>query len=358
MPDIKETLETEERHLEQKWYHIIPGIALCLLLTLPAWFLGNLIPIVGGPVFAIVIGIVVTMLFPRLTGFRFKKGLTFDNGVKYTSRKLLQYSIILLGFEMNFYSVIKVGSQSLFVMLFTLTAAFLIAFFVGKALKVSGNTATLIGVGTSICGGSAIAATAPVIRAKDEDVSQAISTIFLFNIIAVLLFPLLGRLMHMTNTSFGMWAGTAINDTSSVVAAGTAWSNIVGSNVALQFATIVKLTRTLMIVPITLVLAFYTARRKEHSGGNDFSFVKVFPWFVIFFIVAALINTFAGLPAWVSVDLGEVSKFVITMAMAAIGLNTNLKKLVSNGLRPILLGISCWAAVAVVSLIVQRLMGV
>ncbi|MDR0286588.1 MAG: YeiH family protein [Clostridiales bacterium] len=358
MAQQNETLRETEIHLEQKWYHIIPGILLCLLISIPAWILGKILPIVGGPVFAIIIGIIITLLFPKLTAYKFKKGFTFENGVKYTSKKLLQYSIILLGFEMNFYSIVKVGGQSLFVMLFTLTAAFLTAFLMGKALKLPGNTTTLIGVGTSICGGSAIAATAPVIRANDEDVSQAISTIFLFNIIAVFIFPVLGRAMHMGDIGFGMWAGTAINDTSSVVAAGTSWSNAAGNNVALQFATIVKLTRTLMIVPITLVLAIYTAHKRERTGGNDFNFVKVFPWFVIFFLAAALINTFTGIPQWVSSDLTEIGKFVIIMAMCAIGLNTNLKKLISNGIKPILLGVSCWFVVAVVSVIVQKLMGI
>jgi len=343
---------------EQKWRSIAPGISLCLILAAPSWYLGKVLPIIGGPVFAILIGIVITAFFPRLTTRQFGKGPALEGGVKYTSKKLLQYSIVLLGFEMNFYSVIRVGGQSLLVMLFTLTAAFLTAFFVGRALKLPGNTSTLIGVGTSICGGSAIAAAAPVIRAKDEDVSQAISTIFLFNIIAVFIFPALGRAMHMSDMDFGMWAGTAINDTSSVVAAGTSWSSAAGNNAALQFATIVKLTRTLMIVPVTLALAIYTARKRENTGGNDFRFAKVFPWFVLFFVAAALINTFAGIPAWVSSDLTEVGKFAIIMAMAAIGLNTNVKKLAANGVRPILLGVSCWFAVAAVSLIVQRMIGI
>ncbi|MCL2771837.1 MAG: YeiH family protein [Oscillospiraceae bacterium] len=345
-----------------KWYHIIPGIMLCFVLAVPSWLLGKTFPIIGGPVFAIVIGILISLFFPKLTVYKFKKTLTFEHGVKYTSKKLLQYSIVLLGFEMNLYNVINVGGQSLLVMLFTLSAAFLTAFFVGKALKLPGDATTLIGVGTSICGGSAIAATAPIIRAKDEDVSQAISTIFLFNIIAVFIFPILGRLMHMSDIGFGMWAGTAVNDTSSVVAAGTSWSNAVGNNTALQFATIVKLTRTLMIVPVTLALAVYTTRKRdrkiEQDGGGNFSFVKVFPWFVIFFVIAAVLNTFAGIPAQWSSVLTEIGKFVIIMAMGAIGLNTNLKKLVSNGIKPILLGLSCWFAVAAVSLIVQNVMGI
>jgi len=327
---------------------LIPGIILCILVAAPAWILGKTFPIIGAPVFGILLGMALTKMSPK-----------FEHGIKYTSKKILQYSIILLGFEMNLFNVLKVGSQSLYVMLFTLSAAFLTAYFVGKAMKLEGKMTTLIGVGTSICGGSAIAATAPVIQAKDEDVAHAISTIFLFNIIAVFIFPALGHLLSMSDTGFGMWAGTAINDTSSVVAAATSWSSAAGNNTALAFATIVKLTRTLLIVPITLVLAFYTTKKsKAEENGSAFNFSKIFPWFVLWFVAASVINTFAGIPAQVSHSLVETGKFMITMAMVAIGLNTNIIKLVKNGSKPILLGLCCWFAVAATSIGVQTFMNI
>lgn len=344
-----------------------PGILLCLLVAAAAWILGNDFPIVGGPAFGILIGMTITLISPGLISRELfckskspvEQGIKFEEGIKYTSKKLLQYSIILLGFEMNLFNVIKVGRQSLFVMLFTLSAAFLTAYFAGKALALRGKLVTLIGVGTSICGGSAIAATAPVIQAEDEDVVQAISTIFLFNLAAVFIFPALGHLFGMSDTGFGMWAGTAINDTSSVVAAGAAWSTVAGNNTALAFATIVKLTRTLMIVPITLVLAVYTARKSKKTAETaSFRFSKVFPWFVIGFIAAAVINTFTGLPADVSHRLAALGKFIIIMAMSAIGLNTHLKKLVTHGAKSILLGLCCWFAVAGVSLLVQSIINI
>ncbi len=329
----------------------IPGILLCLSIAIPAWILGKAFPIIGSPVFGILFGMIITMLLPKLTS----GGL--NNGIKYTSKKVLQFAVILLGFEMNLYRIIEVGGQSLFVMLFTLSAAFATAYLVSKALKITPNTTILIGVGTSICGGSAIAATAPVINAADEDVAHAISTIFLFNIVAVFIFPALGRLLGMTDLGFGMWAGTAINDTSSVVAAGSAWSTVAGNNTALAFATVVKLTRTLMIVPITLALAIYTTKKNQSTpDGSTFKFSKVFPWFVIGFLLAAVLNTALELPSNVSHSLVQMGKFLIVMAMSAIGLNTHLKKLISNGLSPIVLGLSCWLAVASVSIIVQRLM--
>ena len=195
-----------------------------------------------------------------------------------------------------------------------------------------------------------------MIDARDEEVAHAISTIFLFNILAVFLFPLAGHVLGLSDIGFGMWAGTAINDTSSVVAAGAAWSDQ-----ALSFATIVKLTRTLMIVPITLVLAVYTARKSGKESGSSkegrFRIAKVFPWFVIGFVAAAILNTFLGVPG-VSGTLAAAGKFMIVMAMAAIGLNTDLKKLIKNGLKPIVLGLCCWFAVAGVSLVVQHYLGI
>jgi len=327
----------------KKLKQFLPGILLCIIIATPAWFLGKSFTLIGAPVFGILFGMALAKISPK-----------FNNGIKFTSKKILQYSIILLGFEMNLFNVLKVGSQSLYIMLFTLSAAFLTAFFVGKALKLEGKMTTLIGVGTSICGGSAIAATAPVIQAKDEDVAHAISTIFLFNIIAVFIFPALGHMLKMTDTGFGMWAGTAVNDTSSVVAAATAWSTAAGNNTALAFATIVKLTRTLMIVPVTLVLAVYTAKKsKSESSTSTYKFSKIFPWFVLWFVLACIVNTFAGIPSQISHTLVEIGKFMITMAMVAIGLNTNIVKLVKNGLKPIFLGLCCWFAVAATSIAVQ-----
>ena len=333
----------------------LPGISICLLIALPAWYIGTLVPEIGGPTIAIVAGIVIATLYPKVL----KNKLQLENGVRFTGKKLLQYSIILLGFSISITSIAEYGSTSLIVMVFTLTAAFLTAYLVGRAFKLPSNTTTLIGVGTSICGGSAIAATAPVIKANDDDIARSISTIFLFNIIAVFIFPTLGGMLGLTDTGFGMWAGTAINDTSSVVAAGTSWSAMGGHDIlALHVATIVKLTRTLMIVPITLILAIYMARKSKQSGAGDFHFRKVFPWFVLLFIVAALINSYV-IPSdyhWVSDDLAFLGTFMIIMAMAAIGLSTSLKSLAASGVKPIVLGLCCWFVVAVVSLVVQGIL--
>ena len=321
--------------------YYLKGIFYTLALAVPAALLGERFPIIGGPVFGILLG----MLFSA-----HHRSAAIDDGIRFTGKKILQYSIILLGFEMNLFHVLEVGGQSVAVMLCTLSTAFLVAWGIGRALGLARDTTTLIGAGTAICGGSAIAAVAPVIGAKDKDIVFSISTIFLFNILAVFLFPFLGHALGLTDTGFGMWAGTAINDTSSVVAAGYSYSAEAGS-----YATIVKLTRALMIVPVCLIFAFVTARQK--AGSGSFALRRIFPWFILWFVAASVVNTTGLLPAALSHALGSAGKFAIVLAMAAIGLHTNLRELIQNGLRPIVLGLCCWFAVAVVSLIVQHTIG-
>ncbi|RMC93672.1 YeiH family putative sulfate export transporter [Clostridium autoethanogenum] len=323
----------------------VSGIILALIIAIPAWLLGNAFPIIGSPVLGILFGMILAF---------WKRPNCFNEGITYTAKKLLQYSIILMGFGMNLFNVFKVGKQTIFLMTFTLTAAFITAYIVGKLLKINGKTATLIGVGSSICGGSAIAATAPVINANEQEVAHSISTIFLFNAIAAFLFPFLGHLFGMSNQCFGLWAGTAVNDTSSVVAAGYSYSNAAGN-----LAVIVKLTRTLAIVPITLVLAFYTSKKEAKNKEGSYSLGKIFPWFVLGFVTASVITTFIPLPAVLTTFLSQVGKFIIVMAMVSVGLNTNIIKLVKNGLSPILLGFICWIVLALTSLGVQHfIMGI
>ncbi len=317
-----------------------PGISVVLLIAIPAWLIGQSVPVVGGPILGILFG----MMFAF-----WNRPAALNEGVQYTSKKVLQYAIILLGFEMNLFSVLRVGQQTLLLMVFTLTATFVCAFVVGRLLRTDANTTTLVGVGTAICGGSAIAATAPVIRANDEEVAHSISTIFLFNVIAAFLFPFLGHLLGMSDQTFGLWAGTAINDTSSVVAAGYSFSNAAG-----DLAVVVKLTRTLMIIPITIVLALVVSGRSTGAGErSSYSIIKIFPWFVLGFAAASVVNTFAPLPMGLGGTLAQVGKFMIVMAMVAIGLNTHLVKLAKSGIRPILLGLVCWIALALTSLAVQ-----
>ena len=323
------------------------GVILCLIISLPAYYLGKQFPLVGGPVFAILMGMIITCFLKDKS--KVQKGITF------TSKKILQYAVILLGFGMNLKDILKIGSSSLPIIISTITTSLIVAFVLCKLLKIPSKIATLIGVGSSICGGSAIAATAPVIEADDEEIAQAISVIFLFNILAALIFPTLGGLLGLSNDGFGLFAGSAVNDTSSVTATASAWDGIHGSN-TLDQATIVKLTRTLAIIPITLVLAFKRTHDNEKSNSKV-DLKKIFPYFILFFVLASIITTVFNLSNNITAPIKDLSKFFIIMAMAAIGLNTNIVKLIKSGGKPILLGFSCWAAITVVCLSMQALLG-
>ena len=323
------------------------GLALCFAIAVPAAYLGKLFPIIGAPVFAIILGLLMAGI-PRSD--------IFQGGITFTSKKILQYAIILLGFGMNLFEIFRVGSQSLLIIISTIGTALVVSYAVSRIMKIDHDIATLVVVGSSICGGSAIAAAAPVIKASDEDIAQSISVIFLFNVIAAFLFPTLGAILGFNDMGFGMWAGTAINDTSSVVAAGQTWASASGSDTALNYATIVKLTRTLAIIPICLGLAYLTSKRKATTSEVKIS--SIFPMFIIYFLGASIINTFAGSHFDFFQFLPAIGKFMIAMAMAAIGLNTNLVKLIKTGGKPILLGLICWFCIAVVSLAMQHLLNI
>ena len=238
-----------------------------------------------------------------------------------------------------------------------------VAFLLQKWLKLDSNIAILVGVGSSICGGSAIAATAPVIKAKDEEVAKSISVIFLFNILAALIFPTLGELLHLSNQGFALFAGTAVNDTSSVTATATAWDAVHGSN-TLDGATIVKLTRTLAIIPITLGLSIYKAYQDSKNGRANqttFQLKKAFPMFILYFLLASIVTTIVsglGIDTVIFDNLKTLSKFFIVMAMGAIGLNTNPIKLIKTGGQAIGLGATCWIAITCVTLWMQHLLGI
>lgn len=327
------------------------GVLICLLIAVPAWLLGRRFEVIGGPVFAILFGMVIALFW--------KDQGKAKSGVTYTSKKILQLAVVLLGFGMNLGSVLKVGGQSLPIIVSTIATSLIVSFALYKALHMDANISTLIGVGSSICGGSAIAATAPVIGADDEEIAQAISVIFLFNVIAALIFPTLGGVLGLSNEGFGLFAGTAVNDTSSVTAAATAWDGMHPGANTLDTAAIVKMTRTLAIIPITLVLALRRAKKAgENADGAKVDIKKIFPWFVLLFLLASIITTVLPIPAAVVGFLKNASKFFIVMAMTAIGLNTDLVKLVKTGGKPIFMGLCCWVSIAGVSLLVQHLLGI
>ena len=332
------------------------GIALCLAIAVPAWILGTFFPIVGGPVIAILLGMLIAIPL--------KNQGRMAPGIKFTSKKVLQWAVVLLGFGLDLTVVLKTGKQSLPIIVCTIAVSLLIAFVLHKALRIPSKISTLVGVGSSICGGSAIAATAPVIDADDEEVAQSISVMFFFNVLAAILFPILGNLIGFSTTSgeaFGIFAGTAVNDTSSVTAAAATWDSMWGLGTAtLDKAVTVKLTRTLAIIPITLVLAFLYTRKGQKSQGKGVSLKSIFPFFILYFIAASLLTTVAvhfGVDASVFSPIKTLSKFFIVLAMAAIGLNTDIVKLIKTGGAPLALGACCWVGITGTSLLIQHVMG-
>lgn len=339
------------------------GILTCFGIAVPAWLLGKAFPVIGGPVIAILIGMLLTLVWKD-------KGKAAP-GIQWTSKIVLQTAVVLLGFGMNLGVIFQTGKQSLPIIICTISTSLIVAWILHKALRMPGNTAVLVGVGSSICGGSAIAATAPVIGADDNEVAQSISVIFFFNVLAAIFFPMLGSAIGFdtgAGDAFGIFAGTAINDTSSVTAAASTWDSMwnLGSQ-TLDKAVTVKLTRTLAIIPITLVLAAFRAGKTAKDGSKTegkaegFSLKRAFPMFILYFVLASVITTIciqAGVDAGIFAPLKELSKFFIIMAMAAIGLNSNVIELIRTGAKPLLLGGCCWLGITAVSLVMQHVMGI
>lgn len=325
----------------------LPGIALSVLIAFVARFLESLLPIplIGASVIAMFIGMIIN-------GFR-KPGNVLLQGIKFTSKKILKFAIILLGASLNIATILTVGRNSLLVMIFTFATCFGLGYFSGKLLKLNWKMSNLISAGTGICGGSAIAAIAPVIDADDLDIAFAISATFIFDMAMIVLFPIMGRAIGLTDEMYGLWAGTAVNDTSSVVATGFAFSEAAG-----DYATMVKLTRTLAIIPTVVIFALINMRIKKKDALADSNekinvdIKAIFPWFILGFLALATINSLGVIPTEVSAFLKSISKFLMVAALAAIGLNTSFKDMRKAGPAPMLHGFIISTLVVIVSIAV------
>ena len=336
---------------------LFPGILLSILIAFVACFIESLLPIhlIGSAVIAMFIGMILNY-FLRNT-------CVFESGLKFTSKKILKFAIILLGLSLNITTILNVGKMSLMVMIFTLLTCFGGGYFIGKALGLNWKLSNLISAGTGICGGSAIAAIAPTIDADDNDVAYAMSATFLFDMAMIVLFPIMGKALGMSDEAFGIWAGTAVNDTSSVVATGYAFSEAAG-----DFATMVKLTRTLAIIPTVITFAFVNLRlkRKEAIANSQstselkakFSIKKVFPWFILGFLGMAIVASVFQIPTEVVSATKTASKFLMVSALAAIGLNTSFGNLKKSGIRPMIHGFIISVLVVIVALLVEIAIGI
>lgn len=327
---------------------VLPGLGATALVAYVATFLSSSAPVVGAPVIAIVCGMAISVA--RRPSARFKPGISF------VSKRVLQSSIVLLGFGLSLGQVLSTGARSLPVLLGTLGTALAAAWLVGPLLRIPTDLRTLIGVGTAICGASAIAATESVIEADQADVSYAVATIFTFNVVAVLLYPTIGHALALSQHAFGLWAGTAINDLSSVVAASTVYGHG-----AATYGVIVKLTRTLAIVPICLFLAARRPRRTDEAKGampgRRVDPARIVPTFILVFLIGVAANTVGLVPQAWHHPMSDLSTWMITAALGAIGLSTDIGHIRRAGLRPLALGATLWVTVGLASIGLQALTG-
>ncbi|PWH16732.1 MAG: putative sulfate exporter family transporter [Anaerolineae bacterium] len=335
-----------------------PGLLLVLALALFSRFLHGFIsqPVLSKSISEILIAVLLGLLVGNL----FRLNASFRAGAKFALNRLLRLGIILLGLRLSLQDVAATGLRALALVVICISAALGMAWLAGRLFRVPPKLAALIGVGTAICGNTAIVATAPVLEADEEEMGFAVVTITLFGLLAVLLYPLIGHALGLSERAFGLWAGTAVNDTSQVVAVSAIYSPL-----SLDVATVVKLTRNTLMAPLIILFGLVTTRALN-SSATHFTWGKLIPGFVLGFLAMALLRTLgvaAGLlPQSVSQPgelqtaatflktVDELSKFLILMALTGVGLNTNLSSLRRLGLKPLLVGTSVAVLLAALSL--------
>ena len=326
------------------------GVLICFAVAAVAVVLEELIPggMLGASIIALFMGTIINSFFhPKW----------IKPALKFTSKRILKCAIILLGASLSVSTIMSVGKMTFFVMIFTFAMCFGGGYFVRKLFGLNWKLSNLISAGTGICGGSAVAAIAPVIDADDKDIAFAMSSTFLFDMVMVALYPLMGRALGMSDIAYGIWSGTSVNDTASVVAAGYAFSEAAG-----DFATMVKLTRTIAIIPTVLVFAWIGVRVKQKElqaagNGTKVDLVKIIPWFIGGFLILAVLNSVGLIPVVVSGLMKRASKFLMVTALAAIGLNTSLLDFKKAGLAPMFYGVTIDTLVTLTALAVIWFMG-
>ena len=326
------------------------GVAICFAVAGLSVLVEKLIPgdLLGASIIALFMGTIINSFFHPDW---------MKPALKFTSKKILKAAIVLLGASLSINTIMSVGKMTFFVMIFTFAMCFGGGYFIRKLFGLNWKLSNLISAGTGICGGSAVAAIAPVIDADDKDIAFAMSSTFLFDMVMVALYPLMGKALGMSDIAYGIWAGTSVNDTASVVASGYAFSEAAG-----DFATMVKLTRTIAIIPTVLVFAYIGTRMKQRqmqtaNGGKKVNILKIVPWFIGGFLVLAVVNSVGMIPTAVSGVMKGASKFLMVTALAAIGLGTSITDFKKAGLAPMFYGITIDTLVTLTALVVIWCMG-
>ena len=328
----------------------ILGIIICAAVAVFSVELEKIIPgeLLGASIIALFAGTIINSFFhPRW----------IKSSLKFTSKRVVKLAIILLGASLSVGTIMTVGKMTFFVMFFTFAMCFGGGFFIRKLFGINWKLSNLISAGTGICGGSAVAAIAPVIDADDKDIAFAMSSTFLFDMVMIALYPLMGKALGLSDIAYGIWAGTSVNDTASVVASGYAFSEAAG-----DIATMVKLTRTIAIIPTVLVFAYIGIRMKKKelqtkNEGKKVNILKIVPWFIGGFLALAIVNSIGLIPTEISVMMKSTSKFLMVMALAAIGLGTSITDFKKAGLSPMFYGITIDTLVTLTALVVIWFMG-
>lgn len=321
----------------------VPGLFLAFGIAVVAYIINAILPsaLLGATLIALLLGMLLNPIVMRTD--------SYDSGINWTSKYVLRAGIILAGITLSFSQVIEAGKYALVLMVFTLATAFGVGYLCKKVFKINWKLASLLSISTAICGGTAVATLGPTIHAKNRDIAYAISATFLFDLITVIAFPWIGQWLGLSDTSYGLWIGTAVNDTSSVVAAGYAFSDAAGI-----LATIVKLTRTLFIVPIVLIFSWIYAKKETPSQSAEKVNIKnIFPWFILGFLIVVGIRSTGLLPETTVDIVAFLSKFFLSMALAAIGLKTSFKEIAGVGIKPMVAGVVIDVSVVFVSLFAQ-----
>lgn len=319
------------------------GVLLSGTIAVIAIYLNTILPtdLLGSAVIALLIGMVLNPFIERSD--------IYDDGISWTSKYVLRAGIIIAGVTLSFYQLVEAGKYALVLLFFTLITAFGVGYLMMKVFKMDWKLTSLLSVSTAICGGTAVATVGPTIRAKNRDIAYAISATFIFDILTVIAFPYIGQWLGLSDTGYGLWVGTSVNDTSSVVAAGYAFSDAAG-----VLATIVKLTRTLFIVPIVLIFSWIYAKKEASTGSREkVNIASIFPWFILGFLGVVALRTVGIIPETMVSPISSMSKFFLAMALGAIGLKTNLKEVSGVGFKPMVAAVIIDVSVVIVALIAQ-----
>jgi len=333
----------------------LPGLALLLAIAAPAMMIQSQITVSGKTVIsAVAIAIVIGVLLRNLVGLP----ETCKPGVGLAVKRLLRIGIALLGAQLSLGQVLRTGGKAVLVVAACIVLAILVVRFLSMRMGLSDRLGTLLGVGTSICGVSAIVATAPAIEAKQEETSLAVATITVFGLLAVVIYPILGRVLGLTDGFFGTWAGTAVNDTSQVVATGLIYSQRAG-----EVATVVKLTRNLFMAPVIVVLSSTFLARARAAGSaterkGGVSLKTAVPGFVLGFVAMAVLNSLGAFPPAALDLIRTASAWLIVIALAGVGVETNLASLRTIGFRPFYAGLCAATFMAAVSFGLISLVGI